>query len=112
MENFNRGWEFPGGFINFNESIYDAAIREVKEETGMDVQLTKILGFEHDVIRAKMVVVLTGVAIGGELENSNENKNVGFYTYDEALKLITIESFQKRLERCFNEPNYPYFIEL
>ena len=36
-------WCFPGGFIEFDEDFLTAAIREVKEETGFDVEITSIL---------------------------------------------------------------------
>lgn len=55
-------WALPGGYLSWDETTEEGAIREVKEETGVDVKVTKLLGVYSDPYRVR-IEVLENVAI-------------------------------------------------
>lgn len=46
-ENYNGYWVIPGGGVKFGETIQDAAVRELKEETNLDVDIIKLIGYKE-----------------------------------------------------------------
>jgi 8-oxo-dGTP diphosphatase len=68
------GWAIPGGFIDEGETVEQAARREAKEETGLDVSLVELLGVYSDPKRdprqhtmsVVYVATATGAAIAGD----------------------------------------------
>jgi 8-oxo-dGTP diphosphatase len=62
------GWALPGGFVEFGETVEQAAIREAREETSMEVELRALLGVysrpDRDPRGQSITVVYVGTAPG------------------------------------------------
>ena len=84
-------WGFPGGRIEPGESIVESAIREAKEETGLDIEITRLLGVysepegrivtyldNGDVVHL-VDIILEAKIISGELSCSVESEELRFF---------------------------------
>ena len=66
-------WVFPGGYVDRGESVRDAAVRETKEESQLDVKLGPLLNVYSYPRSPNVIVVYTAEVVGGELVAADES---------------------------------------
>ena len=96
-------WGLPGGLMELEESIVDCAIREVKEESNLDIELTGFIGvfnnpmmrwFDHDEARI-LAFAFTGKVINGELRvNDHESKSFRYFPYHSLPTLHSKDTYE------------------
>ncbi len=62
-----RQWAWPGGVVEESEAPWTAVVREVKEETGLDVAVVRLIGVYHIADRNSLGFQFLCRVIGGEL---------------------------------------------
>ncbi len=82
----NNLWALPGGGHDIGESIAETVVREVKEETGYDVEVVDIVGtytnprhvmaYDDGEVRQQFSICFAARLLGGELKTSSESKEV------------------------------------
>jgi 8-oxo-dGTP pyrophosphatase MutT (NUDIX family) len=106
-----RGWEIPGGQVELAESIRDAAVREVREESGIVVELLEFCGIFQNVPKGVCAFLFTAKPTGGALAASEESLEVGWYPPIEALEMVTRQTMRRRIELVLASPSKPFFVE-
>jgi ADP-ribose pyrophosphatase YjhB (NUDIX family) len=111
-------WSLPGGTMGIGETLPGAVVRETLEETGLDVELTGILGiytdpghviaYQDGEVRQEFVVVFTARVTGGELAVSDESTDVRFIAPAELDSLPMHESVRLRIRHHLERRDRPY----
>jgi ADP-ribose pyrophosphatase YjhB (NUDIX family) len=104
----NGMWALPGGAMNLGESVAECAVRETREETGLDVEVIGIVGIYSDPrhvfaysdgeVRQEFSICLLCRTTGGALTVSDESTEVAWFTPDEVAALPMVPSIRLRLE--------------
>lgn len=97
-----RGWEYPGGMVEPGETFQDALLREIKEEAGIDVQITGFIGLCKNVEKDVVNIDFTCRAVGGRLATSDESTEVRWIKREDALDMITFPLTKKRLKNMLS----------
>ncbi|MEO8863250.1 MAG: NUDIX hydrolase [Candidatus Saccharimonadales bacterium] len=83
-------WNLAAGHVDKDESIESAAVREAKEETGLDVELVDKIGIWHEEVEGPIRHAFTVKIIGGEVRpQPDEILDVKWFTYDEITKMYS-----------------------
>ncbi len=115
----NGNWAVPGGGMDLGESMSGCAIRETKEETGYDVEITGLVGIYTDPnhrieytsdgeVRQEFSIVYTARPLAGEPTLNAEALHVGWFSPDQLAELKIHDTMRKRIQQYLDGAGKPY----
>ncbi|MBT2440325.1 NUDIX domain-containing protein [Streptomyces sp. ISL-36] len=114
----NDLWALPGGGMDMTDSLPGTAVREVKEETGLDVEVTGLVGtytdprhiieYSDGEVRRQFNVCFRARIIGGELSISDESTELRFVDRSELDALPMHQTQRLRIQHFLEDRSAPY----
>lgn len=104
----NGKWSLPGGWVDVNVSVGDNVVKEVKEESGLDVVVDKVIAIQ-DRAKHNLPVYAYGVCkifaqcsvIGGDFELNIETTEFRYFSKDDLPELATEKNTEEQVKMCF-----------
>jgi 8-oxo-dGTP pyrophosphatase MutT (NUDIX family) len=114
----NTLWALPGGGHDIGESIEQTAVREVKEETGLDVEVSRLVGiytnpahvvaFTDGEVRQQFSLCFTTKLRGGELAIDHESTDIAWTQPADIEQLEMHPSMRLRIQHYLDQRAQPY----
>ena len=117
----NDNWAVPGGAIDLGESVAQAAVRETREESGVECEITGIVGIYSDPkhvllytsngeVRQEFSIVLTAQRLSGQPTPSSESSEVRWVPVSEVLDYTMDRSMRIRVNDYLLRKESPVII--
>ena len=105
----NGKWSLPGGWVDINVSVKENTVKEVKEESGLDVTADKIIAVQ-DRAKHNLPVYAYGVCkifvlcsvIGGHFQKNIETTEFRYFSENELPELATEKNNEEQIQICFS----------
>ena len=114
----NGLWALPGGAQDTGESVVQAAQREVREETGVQVEITGLSGiysdprhviaYDNGEVRQEFSLCFHAKPVSGELHSSSETRQARWVPPDSLPDLKIHPSMRLRIEHALKQEPQPY----
>ena len=104
-------WGFPKGHMKKDETEIETAVREVKEETNLDVEIDAnkryTIEYVTDKGNLKQLVLFIAKCIGGEIKaQESEVNDIKWLNFNEAIETITYDNTRELFKKILKEGNY------
>ena len=117
----NDNWAVPGGAIDLGESVAQAAVRETREESGIECEITGIVGIYSDPkhvllytsngeVRQEFSIVLTAQPLSGQPTPSSESSEVRWVPVSEVRDYTMDRSMRIRVNDYLDRKQSPVII--